>query len=303
MNLLHVGTLSPHVHRVIRMFRRYAPDVHQEHVQAGERPMAPFHLVLVHGVNQFPRVVERVSGVPVVGWMWNTDWTQAPGADRVRAAMQRCALILGDSEAGWAAPEGVEYLGHRTLVDAEVFRPDPPMVRTGVLIARGWQGHPMYWADETRQALEGMPGVGMVSGHMPPVQMNLAYRRARCVVALREDCGPSYTVVEAVLSGAIPVVSDCPAIGKHFGTGAFLVGRDPGAIREGVERALSLPDGEREAWVARNRDYFGAWTEQAQGPALVARVLEAAGVRAAIREPEPDASYSSTTASGFIPYA
>ena len=285
MNLLHVGTLSPHVHRAMRMFTRYGPrEWRQEHVQVGEQPLARPDLVLVHAVNQFHEAARSwgTNGVPTVGWMWNTDWTTARDAARTMTGMAACELLLGDEEARWAVGDlAGRYVGHRPLVDAEVFRPDPLMVRTGVFVARGWQGHPLYWAEEARQALEGLPGVLAASGYFSPRGMAVAYRRARAVVALREDCGPSYTVVEAVLCGAVPVVSMCPQIHKHFEDGgAALCDRHPQSIRRAVEGVLGMTDEQYAALVARNQEHFGGWTEQAQGPGLVERVLEVARVRA-----------------------
>ena len=284
MTILHIGH-GPHVARVMRLFARYAPEVGQRKVDYGQAQGQTADLVIVHNCTDYPTSV-RLDALPavastgggVVGWVWNDLWKNR--SNLAPTMFDECALILADAESQsrWVTKTGKWY-GHRPLVESEVFHPPAPgAVRDiPVLVARGWKRHREYWARETREALQGMEGVMWVDGKRTPQEMADLYRRARCVVALREDAGPSYTVVEACLCGAVPVVSDCPQMRKvpySNGVGArfscVMAKRDPGSIRQAVERALWIPPSEERDQAA----YFFDWTAAAQGPALVRRVLE-----------------------------
>lgn len=285
MILLHVGH-GPHVQRAGRIFRRFGPpDLHQRvvsHGWCGAEGLNP-DVVVVHNCTDYGDSVirARTRAGRVVGWVWNDRWEHPP-----LDIFERCDFLLGDVLSRAAAHVPAEkWHGHLPLVETEVFYPPPAGAERDipVLVARGWTGHEAYWSHETRQALAGMEGVVWVDGERTPGEMADLYRRSRCVVALREDAGPSYTVVEAALCGAVPVVSDCPQMRKHFDCDldesdgeeltqdwARFAGRYPEGIRRAVNEAVLGPSPQL---TARNLAYFANWTAEAQGPELVRKVL------------------------------
>lgn len=287
MTILHLGPSSPHIEHVKAVFSRFAPEV--RHVHGDLSAQWDAGVCFIHNLTDHPFELSALAaskGMRVVGWVWNDVWMQRdPGEfSRTLQAMDACALVVGDAESEarkHVLPE--KWHPIRPMPWASVFHPPAPgAVRDiPVLVARGWNGHPLYWAAETKEALRGMEGVVYVDGKRTPGEMADLYRRSRCVVALREDAGPSYTVVEAALCGAIPVVSDTPANRKHLDwesgdwMGALFAQRRPERIRYCVELALEEEPSPAFA-PERNARYFASWTAEFQGPALVRRVLEVA---------------------------
>lgn len=291
--LLHLGSRpsSPHVERTKRLFARYAPEVRQVASSTGDYAHGIITLAIVHNATD-PSGLALVEsapgrfGCPVVAWVWNDRFLTDEAYDRARVlrALDACALVIGSEDS--AAREHVpaeKWVGIRAMVEASVFYPPPPgSVRDiPVLVARGWNGHPLYWAEETREALRGMEGVVYVDGRRTQGEMADLYRRSRCVVALREDAGPSYTVVEAALCGAVPVVSDTRVMRDHFEDEhpmalprAAFARRD--TIRPAVERALRLLPVEVQDIGEGNRAWFAPCTAEFTGRELVRRVLEVA---------------------------
>lgn len=274
MTILHVSPSSPHLRHFMSVVARFAPQVRQvvgdPGVQFGQS------LAIVHNCTDYPTMVPEARALaPVVGYVAND--LRPPSPELVAA----CDLLIGDVESKAAEvvpPE--KWFGFRPMPWASVFHPPAPgAVRDiPVLVARGWNGHPAYWGQETREALAVMEGVVWVDGKRTPQEMADLYRRARCVVALREDAGPSYSVVEACLCGAVPVVSDTPVMRKHLFEGgeqmAGVVRREPQDIRFEVSWAVNLPPSTQDDYMRRNRRHFASWTAEAQGPALVQRILE-----------------------------
>jgi hypothetical protein len=106
------------------------------------------------------------------------------------------------------------------------------------------------------------------------------YNRAAAVLALREDSGLCWTIVEACLCGAIPVVSDCEPTRRYFGDGgAVLVRRDSASILEGLREVLHLDDETYAEHARANIQRFAGWTEAAAGPEFVTRLLSLVACR------------------------
>ena len=296
MNLLHVGNNSPHVHHLMSVFARFAPGVQQQHLRRSRLAAAePADIAIVYNCTDHPAAVHDARKVAraVVGYVWNQDWQERSDLPPVLAS---CDLVIGDAESRCVVPEE-KWHGFRAMPWGEVFHPpERGAVRDiRVLVARGWNGHPAYWHRETKCALKGMEGVVLVNGRqrLTPQQMADLYRRSRCVVALREDSGVAYSVVEAALCGAIPVVSDTPMYRQHFNgakaegdfreQGAALVKQDTLDIQDALYSVelnwVEFPE-QMAREVARNLRHFAPWTAEVQGPALVERVLEVARVPA-----------------------
>lgn len=163
---------------------------------------------------------------------------------------------------------------HRLLVDDSVFCVDGPRAprQRGVLIACGWDNPELLPA--VNYALNGMVGCTYLTGQAGPEQMAELYRSHAVVLSLRPGRGPSFTIVEAALCGAIPVVSDCPEMREHFADGgARFCELYPDSILAAVAEVRQLAPDARAREVARNLAYFAEWTESARGAQLVKEVL------------------------------
>lgn len=273
-NILHVGILSIHVHRFIRYLERYWAGVGQEHVTPGEEPIRPFDMVIIHGIEQDPSQVERFD-VPIVGWLWNELWRKK-NEEAVLSALRRCSLVIADHEA--EELEGVNTFRIRPLVDGRIFYYEGPVKNWPhrFLLSRLHQqdNANLYWTQEVLAALQGLPGVHIVTGNMSPATMADAFRTHQVVICTREDSGPSYTTIEACLCGAIPIVSDTPSIRKWFTEGGRWIGargctRNPTSIRHAIAEVLCLTPEERHREVLRNQKTFHDWKAAAQMPHLV----------------------------------
>ena len=279
MRILHIGPISPHTHRVIRMIDQYS-NVNQEWCLVGQDPIHKPDIRIIHYAQEI-LLAEGLPypATPTVAWIWNELFLDTDREPIVLDCLNRCDLIVGPHDAlGIERYDESKYAGHYPLVDGDTFKPiDNEDEDIKFFFARlGQQDHANnYWSREVREAMSGIP-YAVASGHMVPSQMAEHLSRSKVVIATREDSGPSYTVVEACLCGKIPLVSDTEKIRQHFWEdgkwcGAVGVEKDPAKIRAGLVKILTMKN--VEAQVARNLKYFEGWTVQAQGRELTRRLL------------------------------
>lgn len=278
--------LAIHVEKWVRLVELARPGCHQQivhpdHISAS-RAAAPT-VVVLHALNQRPWMVAKAAqtwpGATRVGLSYNDLWTsdRVNGPD-VRSALECCHVSFGALPEDY--PEIRGFRPMRTLVDAEVFRPEPVVDRDiSVLIPTGFNGHAVYWGSEARRAIAGLDGVTILDGRKTQAQMADFYRRSRVVLALREYLQPSYAIVEAALCGCPLVVSDTPGLRRHLAAtgGAALVPRDAAAIRAALESLVRLGDEARAQAAVRMHEALAGWTLQAQAGEMVTAILEARG--------------------------
>lgn len=286
IHLLHVGPLSPHVHSVRRLFDRYGPqDLMQEHVLPGESPSRSPDLILLHHAQNLVGELERYPHIPTVARLWNLRWVNQKGAKDIHAALARCAMVLGFPHTP-SMTEGWNYRNLFPLVDADTFTPGEREDREGFFACRLIRGDciNVYWGAEVERALGAVP-YAIAMGGASSQEMARNFRAAQVVIGCGIDPYIANSTVEAVLCGAIPVLSDTVPHREHFTEGEQVVGarlctQDPESIREACVQVAELwaDPAAWEAEVARNREHFAEWTAQAQGRQLVADVLACAGV-------------------------
>ena len=105
-------------------------------------------------------------------------------------------------------------------------------------------------------------------GHVPKDALAALYRGASCLVLPSRDEGFGLPVLEAMAVGTPVVASTAGALPEIAGEAAVLVPpRDPAALAEGVERALSDRDRLRALGLERSRRF--TWQETARQTADV----------------------------------
>lgn len=269
-----------HPSKWVRMLDRCWPEMPQRWIHC-DHPIGRWvpQLVLLHACNQRPHLVEKVReacpGARVVALSYNDLWLRNRD-ERVIEAFRQADLVMGALSHPEELPEGIRFheVGH--LVDERIFRRAPVPRDIQVFVPRGYNGRSVYWTTELRQAMWHEPWeVWFADGSLSEAQMAERYQRALCTPSLREDAGPSYSLVEACLCGSIPLVADWEPVARHFRSdgaaiGAVIVQRDPESIREGISRVLRMNQFDRMAWIYRNETYFRDSTMAVQGPRAVA---------------------------------
>ena len=105
-------------------------------------------------------------------------------------------------------------------------------------------------------------------GHVPKEELSAVYRGAACLVFPSRYEGFGLPVLEAMAVGTPVVASTAGALPEVAGDAAVLVPpRDPAALAEGVERALSDRDRLRKLGFERSRRF--TWEETARRTAAV----------------------------------
>lgn len=257
--------------------------IHCDHsYPVGFRP----DIIILHALNQRPHLVEKARksapDAKIVGLSYNELWLrdfqlarrENLAFDGTMQAFSNCDLIFGRVSDKALLPAGIKkkwvQMGH--LIDAGIFHPISDMndLPIDVFIPRGSNGKSVYWPEERDAALKDFSGQVIRARNFTESEMADRYRRSRCVLALREDSGPSYSVVEACLCGTIPVVSDYPPITRHFQDGgAIPTVQQPSEIRKAIDAVLSMAASQRTMWIKRNLEYFKDWTMQFQGARIV----------------------------------
>ncbi|MBA2504771.1 MAG: glycosyltransferase [Thermoleophilaceae bacterium] len=130
---------------------------------------------------------------------------------------------------GVADERNLERKGLRPFVEAAAELPDVPFVLVGR--AEGEAG-------EKLRAIA--PANVEITGFVEPEELDQRYRSATIYVQASLHEGFGMAVVEAMLAGAIPVVSDRGALPEVVGDAGIVVeGVDPEAIASGIRRALN----------------------------------------------------------------
>ena len=236
-------------------------------------------IVIIHGANSRPKIIDKAREAwpnsVIVAVLWNHLWL-FDDPNFVRESLLKCDLCYGVNPPGVSCDlESWRELGH--MLDEDIFFVQDTPRDFDIVAARVWSGRSIYWTDEVLKALEVYPDdkVFSLTGKQSPEEVASIFNRAKLVLCFREDGGPSYSVLEAALCGAIPVVSDCPALREHFETGgALFASRDVVSIREAINKGLAMSEEERLTWINRNSDYFRFWTLPFQGTKFMYEIFE-----------------------------
>lgn len=214
-------------------------------------------IVILHALNRKISLAELYRDLYPnavrVGLSYNHLWWSGEKDNRnvsrdvALQAFSLCHLAFGNMPPGLPAlPPAVNWREWTHTLDDSVFNTYGPATEfVEVLRARGWTRRAVYWSSEIDEALRllGDPEVFEPKGDVAPEHMATLYRSSGAVIALREDGRPSYTVMEAILCGAVPIVSDCPAIRRMFPQqGVIYAKRDPHSIADAIVTALEMPD-------------------------------------------------------------
>jgi glycosyltransferase involved in cell wall biosynthesis len=96
------------------------------------------------------------------------------------------------------------------------------------------------WLDDAVEQLRARAGDNVeLTGWLSDEDLLAAYRRAAVYVQASRHEGFGLAVAEAMLAGCVPVVMDVTAMPEVVGDAGVLIGsQEPGAVAEGVRRAL-----------------------------------------------------------------
>ena len=108
------------------------------------------------------------------------------------------------------------------------------------------------WTDGAADELRALaPPNVQLTNRLSDEELDDLFRRASVYVQASRHEGFGMGVAEAMLAGCIPVVTDAGALPEVVGDAGVVVGPEPEAIAEGVQRALGLGPEARAA--ARER--------------------------------------------------
>ena len=268
-----------HPRKWVSMVGRYGPDIEQKwvHRDSDFSVLPAPDVVVVHAVNQTPWVVQKARdhfpAAKVVVLPYNSLWLRDDSYKEVSSALQAADLVIGRLPPRTSLPN-VNFMPLKPLVDAYIFSPPVDNSSRGMIfLPRGHNGRDPYWPDETKQALDGMGCVYRAAGDLSEGQMAALYRLSRVVISLREDAGPAYSTVEAILCGAIPVVSKHAPILKELpaGVGFRAATRSHRSIRLAVNSIMKLTEEEyaAEGRICQEHLLMNGYTLQDQAPAII----------------------------------
>ncbi len=285
MRILHLSrkinnnpcTIKPQ--KWIDVITAYMPDAEQEwvHRDSDFSTLAAPDVVIIHAMNSAPRVVDKVrKGFPgnpkVVSVLTNNEWIGSDAHDAVMSAMSRSDLVIGKLPAKMKCP-APRNVALKALVDASVFTlPVEGQRREGVFMPLANRPSRTHWTEAANAALWGGPEPVMADGSRTDSEMAAEYQRALVVIATQEDASLPYSAVEAILCGAIPVVSDHKSVTSTLGrVGYRAVSKDPVEIREAIQEIMALPEEKyrKENEICRNNLLKAGHTLQAQAPKIV----------------------------------
>ena len=268
-----------HPRKWVGMVEQYGQGIEQKWVHRdSDFSVLPVpDVVVVHAVNQTPWVVQKVRdhfpAAKVVSLPYNSLWLSDDSYKEVSAALQNSDLVIGRLPPRTSLAK-VNFMPLKPLVDAYIF--SPPIdnsSRDMIFLPRGHNGRDPYWPEETAQALDGMDCVYRAAGNLSELQMAEMYRKSRVVISLREDAGPAYSTVEAILCGAIPVVSRHAPILRELpaGVGFRAATRSPRSIRLAVNSIMKLTEEDYalENRICQERLRSNGYTLQDQAPAII----------------------------------
>jgi hypothetical protein len=268
-----------HPRKWVSMVERYGPDIEQKwvHRDSDFSVLQVPDVVVVHAVNQTPWVVQKVRdhfpAAKVVSLPYNSLWLSDDSYKEVSVALQHSDLVIGRLPPRTHLSK-VNFMPLKPLVDAYIF--SPPIDNSSrymIFLPRGHNGRDPYWPEETAQALDGMGCIYRAAGDLSEWQMAEMYRKSRVVISLREDAGPAYSTVEAILCGAIPVVSKHVPILKELpvGVGFRAATRSRRSIRLAVNSIMKLTEEEyaEEIRIGQEHLLMNGYTLQDQAPVII----------------------------------
>ena len=149
---------------------------------------------------------------------------------------ERIALTVSN-----VARIALERKGLRVFVEAAAHLPDVDFVLVG------------RWADDAVEELRSLAAPNVrFAGHVTDEELDELYRRASVYVQASRHEGFGMSVAEAMLGGAVPVVTRAGALPEVVGdAGIYVDGSAPEEVAAGIRRALEL--GPESRAVARDR--------------------------------------------------
>jgi len=221
------------------------PDIGYGYQQGGVRRWASRWIMrratrLVTNSNYSLSEIERNTPIPpgrvtVLHLGVPDPWGEAPGAK------EREAMTVGAIDHTTLVQKG-----QLPFVEAARQLPDVRFTLAG------------KWLDDAVEQLRARAGDNVeLTGWLSDQDLLAAYRRAAVYVQASRHEGFGLAVAEAMLAGCVPVVMDVTAMPEVVGDAGVLIdSQDPGAVAEGVRKALELgPDGARRARERILRDF------------------------------------------------
>jgi glycosyltransferase involved in cell wall biosynthesis len=183
---------------------------------------------LVTNSNYSRSEIERNTPIPAERVTVVHHGVPDPFGEPAGEGRERMALTVGH-----LVETTLEQKGHRPFVEAARELPDVRFVFVG------------KWHDDAIALLRGLASDNVeFTGWLPDEQLRDTYRRAAVYVQASRHEGFGLAVAEAMLAGCVPVVMDVTAMPEVVGdAGVLIASQSPGAVADGVRRALALgPD-------------------------------------------------------------
>lgn len=284
IHIFHIGKQCAHISRMVKMIGRYYQDVmgvgqppllHQTWANSSHVvPNDSADVVIIHDFINNMDLLDLVRGRQVA-WIWDSEPYEGfrQPTKEFRTAIGKCDLVLGPQNSTIEHYVDVyRWLPHKPLVDSQIFIPETGERTNKLFVARN-----KIYQDVVKRAFANDSTVLWAGGTFSPEEMASSYRKSLATLALGESPSPNYCVVEACLSGSIPIVSNTDASRRYFEDGgAVLVDPTVEFLQNAVQNVIAMPEEKRNAWRQRNYDMFHSWTMESQALRIVRKIVNLA---------------------------